>query len=95
MSADTTLIIEDTTRDPRFANNPFLRERKIRFHAGAPLRTKSGQVIGSLCVIDTRPRRLTSRDVKLLQIIADELMSDVEGLQRTNDSTVPAVAVAT
>ena len=43
-------------------------------------------------MIDTRPRRLTSRDVKLLQIIADELMSDVEGLQRTNDSTVPAVA---
>ena len=78
VAADTTLVIEDTTRDPRFANNPFLRERNIRFYAGAPLRTKSGYVIGSLCVIDTKPRRLTSRDVKLLQVIADELMADVQ-----------------
>jgi predicted PurR-regulated permease PerM len=79
-----TLVIEDTARDPRFANNPFLQEHKIRFYAGAPLRTAQGYVIGSLCVIDTRPRKLNRRDVKFLEMIADDLMSDVG--RRGNDS---------
>jgi predicted PurR-regulated permease PerM len=79
-----TLVIEDTARDPRFANNPFLQEHNIRFYAGAPLRAAQGCVIGSLCVIDTRPRKLTSRDVKFLEMVADELMSDVA--RREGDS---------
>ena len=73
-----TLVIEDTARDPRFANNPFLQEHNVRFYAGAPLRTAQGHVIGSLCVIDTRPRKLTGRDLKFLELIADELMTDIE-----------------
>jgi predicted PurR-regulated permease PerM len=74
---NNTLVIEDTARDPRFANNPFLREHKVRFYAGAPLRTAQGHVVGSLCVIDTKPRKLTGRDVKFLELIADELMADI------------------
>lgn len=80
-----TLVIGDTARDPRFANNPFLREHKVRFYAGAPLRTAQGYVIGSLCVIDTRPRKLTSRDVKFLEMIADELMSEIGRREADSD----------
>jgi hypothetical protein len=83
-----TLVIEDTARDPHFANNPFLQEHKVRFYAGAPLRTAQGYVIGSLCVIDTRPRKLTGRDVKFLEMIADELMSDVG--RRDGDAGIPS-----
>jgi predicted PurR-regulated permease PerM len=72
------LVVEDTMRDPRFAGNPFLQEHGIRFYAGAPLRTASGHVIGSLCIMDRKPRTLNSRDLKLLQVIADELMMEVE-----------------
>jgi GAF domain-containing protein len=78
VAGGSPLVVEDTARDPRFAGNPFLRERGIRFYAGAPLRTASGHVIGSLCVLDIRPRTLTPRDVKLLKLIADELMAGVE-----------------
>lgn len=77
VAADLPLVVEDTARDSRFAHNPFLRERGMRFYAGVPLRTSSGHVIGSLCVIDTKPRTLSPRDVKLLQVIADELMAEL------------------
>jgi predicted PurR-regulated permease PerM len=87
VAADETLVVEDTGRDPRFANNPFLQEHNIRFYAGAPLRTAQGYVIGSLCVIDTRPRKLTGRDVKFLELIADELMTDVERRDSDHDTS--------
>jgi hypothetical protein len=76
VAIEKPLVVEDALRDPRFANNPFLRTHGIRFYAGAPLRTPCGQVIGSLCVIDTKPRTITSREVQLLQVIADELMAN-------------------
>lgn len=51
------LIIPDLTEDVRTSRNPLVTgEPHIRFYAGAPLRTPSGQVLGSLCVIDTVPR---------------------------------------
>ena len=72
------LVIEDVAKDPRFANNPFLIENGIRFYAGAPLRTSSGLAIGSLCVIDTKPRSFEENDRKILTKIADDLMIRVE-----------------
>jgi hypothetical protein len=77
VAANAPLVVEDTARDRRFARNPFLRERGLRFYAGVPLRTESGQVIGSLCVLDKKPRTLSPRDMKLLQVIADELMDEI------------------
>jgi predicted PurR-regulated permease PerM len=77
VAANAPLVVEDTARDRRFARNPFLRERGLRFYAGVPLRTESGQVIGSLCVLDRKPRTLSPRDMKLLQVIADELMDEI------------------
>ena len=84
VAAAAPLVINDVARDPRFANNPFLRERGVRFYAGAPLRTASGHVVGSLCVLDKKPRSLTDRDLKLLQVIADELMLDTAPSERAN-----------
>jgi GAF domain-containing protein len=53
-------------------------EKGIRFYAGAPLRTSAGLVIGTLCVIDTRPREFPELDCRRLQDMADELMSQIE-----------------
>ncbi|PWN47652.1 hypothetical protein IE53DRAFT_320841 [Violaceomyces palustris] len=54
---DEPIIILDTAKDWRFAGNPLVQgSPDIRFYAGCPLRTADGQNIGSLCLIDDRPR---------------------------------------
>jgi GAF domain-containing protein len=84
------IVAEDVSKDSRFADDPFLIEKGIRFYAGAPLRTSSGFVLGSLCVIDTKPRTFSAKDRKLLQTIADELMAKVEAECRTTGVAVAA-----
>ena len=79
------IVVEDVARDPRFASNPFLLEKGIRFYAGAPLRTASGFVLGSLCVIDSKPRPFPKKEQKLLQVIADELMAQIEAECRRSE----------
>jgi GAF domain-containing protein len=91
VAADETVVVEDVGKDPRFANNPFLIENGIRFYAGAPLRTKDGFAVGSLCVIDTKPRTFSEQDCKILQKIADDLMARVESGSGT-DRGAPSVA---
>jgi diguanylate cyclase (GGDEF)-like protein/PAS domain S-box-containing protein len=72
------LVVNDALRDPRFANNPLVREGlKIRFYAGVPVRSRDGHAIGTLCTLDTRPRELAPEDLASLQdlagIVADEV----------------------
>ncbi|MCB8881204.1 GAF domain-containing protein [Acidisoma cellulosilytica] len=51
------LIIPDLTQDPRSEANPLVTaDPFIRFYAGAPFHAVTGEVLGSLCVIDTQPR---------------------------------------
>ncbi len=69
-------IIEDLARDRRFASNPWLKERGLRFYAGVPLRAPGGQPIGTLCLLDTKPRPFTARDQRHLQEYADEVMEE-------------------
>jgi hypothetical protein len=78
IAANEVLVSEDVTKDPRFSDDPLVVEKGIRFYAGAPLRTSAGPVIGTLCVIDTNPRRFPEPDRRRLQEMADELMSQIE-----------------
>jgi hypothetical protein len=71
------MVIEDLARDRRFANNPLLKEHGIRFYAGVPLLALNGQPIGSLCLMDMKPRELTDREKRLLQEYANEVMEEI------------------
>lgn len=77
-ASDAVLVVEDVAKDATFANNQFLLENGIRFYVSAPLRTSTDVILGCLCLIDTKPRTFGPRDIKLLQLIADELTSKVE-----------------
>ena len=69
-----TLVVPDIARDLRFARNPVLRDKGLRFYAGAPLRDADGRVLGTLCLLDSEPRTLSKREVGLLEAMAQELM---------------------
>ncbi len=69
-----TLVVPDVARDLRFATNPALQGRGLRFYAGAPLRDADGHVLGTLCLLDSTPRELTQREVRLLEAMARDLM---------------------
>lgn len=76
---DEVMVVEDATRDPRFAGNPFVTTKDgIRFYAGAPLNTKEGYKLGTLCVVDHIPRKITQRDRELLKDMADIVVSEME-----------------
>jgi diguanylate cyclase (GGDEF)-like protein len=79
---DSTLIIPDTLKDKRFADNPLVTGKpKIRFYAGAPIRLLNSGMIGTLCIIDKEPRTLSKTEQALLkdlaQIVENEITATV------------------
>lgn len=77
--ARAPLVVPDAQLDARFADNPLVTGAPgIRFYAGAPLALPSGHVLGSLCVIDTRPRAFSAAELRLLQDLAALVMSQID-----------------
>ncbi len=72
---DRLLEIPDARHDPRLAHFPWVRaEPGLRFYAGAPLVTAAGAALGTVCVMDTVPRELTTRQRASLQALARQVV---------------------
>ena len=72
-------IIQDTASDARFSDHPLVvGEPKVRFYAGAPLVTASGHALGTLCVIDRQPRKLTPEQIEILEMLARRAVAQME-----------------
>lgn len=77
-----TLVIEDTLHDERFADNPLVTEGPhIRFYAGQPLHTLSGQAMGTLCIIDREPRKFGQEDIEMLSDLAGMVEREIMAVQ--------------
>ncbi|MGK5026130.1 GAF domain-containing protein [Janthinobacterium sp. RB2R34] len=75
---DKIMIVEDALQDPRFANNPLVTgQEAIRFYAGVPLLDKNACRLGSLCVLDRKPRQLSHEQTwaltELATIVSEEI----------------------
>ncbi len=76
---DAPLVIENALEDERFATNALVTGAPhIRFYAGAPLTTPTGQRIGTLCVIDQVPRQLQAEQLSALQALSRQVISQLE-----------------
>lgn len=79
LTGDEVMVVEDASCDPRFAGNPHVAcDGGVRFYAGAPLTTREGFRLGTLCVVDHVPRKISQRDRELLKDMADIVVNEME-----------------
>jgi GAF domain-containing protein len=72
-------IVTDVTKDQRFADSALVTgEPHVRFYAGIPLVNPEGMALGTLCVIDHQPRRLTDAQQRALQALSRQVMALLE-----------------
>lgn len=70
---------ENTLNVPYLSDNPFVKmDNGVRFYAGAPLRTIEGLNLGTLCVLDTKPRTVTDQQIKMLETLSSIVMDELE-----------------
>jgi GAF domain-containing protein len=74
VAAEDVLWIENSTADSRVAQNLSTTERGLRAYLGVPIR-RSGQVLGSFCVIDVQPREWSDSDLEALAALAERINS--------------------
>lgn len=77
------LIVSDSRKDERFRDNPLNRDFLTRFYAGHPIRDLGGDRIGAVCLVDTRPRAMSSLDVDRLRTLARRVEVHLHALERT------------
>lgn len=81
---DCLVEIPDARLDERVNHSPHVTAQDgIRFYAGIPLKTSNGFNIGTVCVVDTIPKHLTSSQKKALQLLTDQAMMLLEARKKT------------
>ena len=89
------LVVPDARRDPRFTANPLVTgDPRIRFYAGAPIRTPDGFALGTLSIIDRVPRDLDSEGIEKLADLAALAADEMElqlALTRTREAQAQAL----
>ena len=85
------MVVEDTLRDPRFADNPLVTgDPHLRFYAGVPLILDEGSSIGALSVADRAPRTITPRQLESLRRLAAQISRELR-LRRDLDKAKAVV----
>jgi GAF domain-containing protein len=84
------LVVDDARVDERFADNPYVTGYPgVRFYAGHPLILENGSCVGTLCILDTKPRPLNDDGLALLRDLAGIAVQEMEATkagQRTAET---------
>ncbi|MBV6648673.1 MAG: PAS-domain containing protein, partial [Hoeflea sp.] len=82
---DEVFVVEDATKDPRFSDNPYVTGAPhLRFYAGAPLRASGGLNLGTVNILDTKPRTITDDERESLADLAAMVIDSFEMRQLLN-----------
>jgi signal transduction histidine kinase len=80
-------VIEDAREDDRFKDNPLVKEHNAIFYAGVPLVNEDNYPLGTLCVYDTRPRKLNDHQVKAMIKLGSQVVNLFELYKKNNALT--------
>jgi signal transduction histidine kinase len=75
LQEEDIFIIEDARNDVRFCDNPIVEEFNTVFYAGAPLKNDEGFALGTLCVYDVKPRKLTEKQINALVLFSKQVVN--------------------
>lgn len=79
---DELFLVPDANEDERFKNSPLVvNDPYLRFYAGFPLRVSNGHNMGTLCLIDHKPRNLSLEDQELLKDLASMAEHEIAAVQ--------------
>lgn len=89
------LEVQDLSEDARFTDFPIVTgDIKARFYAGMPLVTGNGEAIGTVCVVDTQPRRLSGQQKASLRSLARVTMALLDAHRAEHDASALAALQA-
>lgn len=83
------LVVSDAAQHPVFQRMPLVVEHGVRFYAGVPLVTRFGDAVGTLCLLDYRPREVTCFDLDLLKVLGRRVMAELEANERSRSPQAP------
>jgi phosphoribosyl 1,2-cyclic phosphodiesterase/CheY-like chemotaxis protein len=84
------LVVSDALLDERFADNPYVTGFPgVRFYAGHPLILKDGYCVGTLCILDVRPRRFDNVGISLLRDLSQFVIGELERSKAERHGTAP------
>nr|WP_298376087.1 EAL domain-containing protein [uncultured Halomonas sp.] len=84
VEANEPVIVEDASKDQRFKDNPLVTEAPhIRFYAGVPIYGLDDSPLGTLCIIDHEPRKISSKELDTLRYIADLINFEIADGRRS------------
>lgn len=90
---DKIMVVNDATRDERFCDNPLVCDNpNIRFYAGYPLAAPDGSRVGTLCIIDEKPREISDEQLHLLRELGR--MVEEEMIKASDATTDPATSLS-
>lgn len=73
------MIVPDASLDSRFVNNPLVTgEPHLAFYAGVPLLNSENLAIGTFCIMDSKPKQLTAKQIEILNVIANQVVKLLE-----------------
>lgn len=85
--SNEVLVIEDTFEDPRTTNNPLIRAGNIRFYAGVPIVDEEGFALGTICVIDYEPKKLSEKQLSSLRQLGEAVSKNLLAKKRKKQSS--------
>ncbi|WP_437521686.1 response regulator [Sorangium sp. So ce726] len=89
VSGRTALVVQDTLENPFFRDNVLVKTRGLRFYAGVPLMARHGEAVGTLCLLDFKPRRFTYFDLELLTLFSQSVLSSLEWREKRTHPAIP------